>query len=249
MAITPTNRHNILEWSNPTATYSTGGIAYTAGDRIVVCVDAFRDNHSVGLGANWGISDDATTNSITWTELIRSGIDESSGANFFNESVCFYSSALTDDETIDVTIDPHTGGGQAFFYVGNVADLVSWAGTFEQDAKASESNGDTGSITFDSAPSEFQFVWTGAITDDTVTWDTIETDFTVLAGSEHNDTGVAGSRIATSTTATATLYADGYTSSTTYSTHIIAMELTEVAAGGGLLVPKLSVPKRHLLTR
>lgn len=234
------------------ASYSSGDVAYTSGRRLLVYTQAERNGHTNGFGTDFAITDDATTNSITWTrEDFLSDVLQ--GATFACESQVWYSSELTANETFDITSDPDsTSTIDLYFTSLGILEVENWDGTFDQvNSEAVEAS--SGSVTWSPAPSSGdQQLTLSQFQNDSApsSWNTPASGFAVISGSENSAAGAQRALISTTNT-TATI-SDGYSGGgTTYNCHRWGLTLNEAAAAdeGGLIVPRLSVARKHLLTR
>jgi hypothetical protein len=211
-------------------TYSQSS-AFLAGDRIVAVGLATRDDsHSQGLGALFDIDDNASTNTITWTKVVATSINTAAGASFASQLAVWVSSVLTDNETIQVTIDGRNNGTNQFYYA---LSLTAWTGTgFDGTVVQSATNtsgGEPITVTFSGAPSAHQMIIGAWVCDAGLSsWDANPSGF---ADVHDNDSVGSPMKVLESTTNTATGVTIGFSGGgTKYSGQIIGIEWTE---GGG----------------
>ena len=223
MAVTFNYADNATNGTTAAQTLSSPATAFTAGRRIVVIGGAERNNHTAGLDSAFSISDDATTNSITWTERHVSTILDN--GNFDTQVKVWTSNELTDNETITITIDGNDAGTETFRCRMQICEFTGGDGTLalvdsDGSTVAAEPATDLGS-----APSTGQlFVgmrWGGGGN----TWDAEPANFTTPTGAEVDNTTLMES--ADNTDATVT-----FGRSTSAPTWFVHMAFTEAAVGG-----------------
>lgn len=219
------------------ATKGSGDLSFLAGDRILVVGFAIPNGH--GDSYSMGVTDNATTNDPTWSTLATGATNTYDSAGYPAKLVLLISSALTADETFTVTLDPHTGNTQTYYIVLGVARLTGITGSLAQAAVGAiaGANVDDATCAFGSSPTagNLQLMIVGHISgDDTVTWDTVPTDFSQVSGSTASSVGSMGMSAISSTTASATGTTWGYeTPNVTFDYGINALKIELTSSGGG----------------
>lgn len=222
----------------PAADFTTPSASYISGRRIWVIAHAQEYFHDTGF--SWAISDDASTNSITWNAAGTSSEDESEGSNLGTQVQVWYSSELTANESFTITVDPNDGSGNSYLGALLVFETTDNDGSLEQTIVfdiATSNNSNT--INFGSSPSLTQVVACFSNVDSaTSDWDAAPTNWSKVTNCEADgDTGngqaacalLIDSTTNTSTGVTQTIDAPG----TTPSYWMVALEFAETGVKTG----------------
>jgi hypothetical protein len=179
----------------PTQTQASSSLAVVAGTQLLVACHPIRNGHTNGLDAAWALpTTTATLNTITWTEVAISALNTAiAGATFEEQSIAWLSSALTDDESIVITCDAHSGGTSDFYYAMQVLELPGGLWSVVNDASGTSGSGSS-TATFSPAPEagNLQLLLAYGVSGGggiEHTWGSPPAGFTALAGAESPNVG------------------------------------------------------------
>lgn len=200
-------------------------VSAVAGTHVAVLSQATCFFHTNGLGADWAISDDASTNSITWTQRHLSVIDR---RGLDDQIAVYVSDEITANETFDITLDAHSGTS-TYYWSGVALGVSGGDGTFVQVASNYETNPTDGNVTFKSTPSGYQTLTAFTTTGLTATWDTPPTGFADISGTDTlsgNGCQTGSCESSTNTSTTLNWSADNFDE-----IGLVAIEWAEASAG------------------
>lgn len=228
MAITLTTRYTDSDGDAAAATKTSTSQSFTAGNRVMVVAHALRNGHSAGFGVNWAVTDSATTNNPTWTELAFGNVNNWS-ATFEMQSVLFVSSELTATESFTVTIDANSGGAETFYYVLQVFEVTGANGALVQAGASTATTTTSGAPTLGAAPAGYQLIiGTALCSGDSIVWNAAPSNFSAVSGSTVTPVGGMSASVCSSTTNTGTSVTWGWSNTeTTLATNMLLVELDE----------------------
>ena len=213
-------------------TRTASSLAFTAGDRVLVVGMAMSNgNGDVFAG---GVTSTASTNSPTWSALATCATNTTSSSAFCTKLVAFISDALTANETFDVTFDPQTGSANTYFQALGVARLTSVGAVVQAGTDISSNFNDSTTLVTPAgaATSGNLVVMVIAGAGGTApTYDTPPSTFSTVSGSTMTPTGNMHFSAIASTTATASSFAWGFTSTgSDYNMAAFSAELADAGA-------------------
>lgn len=222
------------QFSSAQTTTIGGAHSFTAGDYILVFAQATSDFHTAGLNASFGISDNASTNSITWTTVDTTTLYNGTplGTSFRSQMRAWISDQLTANETITITVDGNTGGTQLYYYAAQLLTITSTGTLSVVQSDDAGGSATIPTVTFPGTPAPGLLIaCTAGINDSdsgNVTWEAAPTNWTQLASAVSSIDG-APSRVLVSTTSTSTTVTDSISigSGDEYAYHAIGIELAE----------------------
>jgi hypothetical protein len=212
-------------------TANTGSQSFTSGRRIWVIASAASNFHGNGLGANWGISDNASSNTISWTQRGLSSIIDSVDPDLRLQCVVWSSSELTSNESFTITVDPNTGGSGDQYYIHlTVVEFTGGDGTVAQAVGFELGLTDEETVTLSGAPSSHQLLVALGLLGASVTWDADPSDFTTIAALQDESDGGAPSTALESTANTSAMVTYGFDQDPDYLA-LILIEFNEDLGG------------------
>lgn len=195
-------------------TRTASGLAFTAGDRVLVW--GFAMSNGNGDVYVPGVTSTAATNSPTWSALATCATNTTSSSAFCTKLVAFISDALTANETFDITFDPQTGSANTYFISMGVARLTSVGAVVQTSTDIGTNFNDSSAVCTPAGAATsgnlVVMVVAGAGAG-TPTYDTPPTNFALISGAGFGPTGNFHGNAVSSTTTTATSFAWGFTSS------------------------------------
>ena len=167
-------------------TIDTGAIEHDTGSALYVI--AYGQRNSFTTAFSWAITDDASSNTITWNnEGTSSLFNNIYGSSFGSQMQVWRSSTLTSTETFTITVDPSDASSNSWFRSLVVIQVSGNGLTLAQSsAFQSESNQSTITASYGSAPAGDQLAIFFASIPDTgaFAWDAAPTGWSKSSGGE-----------------------------------------------------------------
>ncbi len=231
----PVTLNHITTVAGGSVTFVTSGDqAFTSGRHIWLVAFVQREGDS-GSTFQFTVTDDATTNSPTWTQRGASGdLLNSFGTDWASQVRVFSSTELTANETFAVDVEGFDGvdvGRHALV----VIEATGGDGTLEQAAGFASAEATTTSVSLGTAPTERQLIsGFGSIASGSRTYATAPTDWTDLPGGSVS-TVTADSIESSANTGTSETW--GFASGQVYLMALAFLEFAEASTGDATASP------------